>query len=92
MMVILTTNINDFAFKPQNRISKFKMFLLQYWHNWESGDFIISDNLAVGHEASPQSQFERSKVGLRVMHRVTVAGKSKPKKTTLAADTCSSMP
>lgn len=53
---------------------------LQYWHKWEPGDFIISDNLAVGHEASPQTQYPRSKVGLRVMHRVTIAGKTKPKK------------
>ncbi len=60
----------------------------QYWHNWEPGDFIISDNLAVGHEASPQSQFPRSQVGLRVMHRVTIAGKSKPRKNIV--DTCPS--
>ena len=29
---------------------------------WELGDFIISDNLAVGHEASPQTQLPPEKV------------------------------
>jgi hypothetical protein len=29
---------------------------------WELGDFIISDNLAVGHEASPQAQLPPEKV------------------------------
>ena len=59
----------------------FLLFLFfQYSHKWEPGDFIISDNLAVGHEASPETQYPRSKVGLRVMHRVTIAGKVKPKK------------
>ncbi|XP_067119174.1 alpha-ketoglutarate-dependent taurine dioxygenase-like [Centruroides vittatus] len=53
---------------------------LQYSHKWTQGDFIISDNLAVGHEASPQTQFPVSEVGLRVMHRTTVRGKSTPTK------------
>lgn len=29
---------------------------LVYSHKWEVGDFIISDNLAVGHEATPETQ------------------------------------
>ena len=58
----------------------FSMQLLQYWHHWEPGDFLISDNLALGHEASPQTQWSRERVGLRVMHRVTIAGKHKPRK------------
>ncbi|XP_006818383.2 alpha-ketoglutarate-dependent taurine dioxygenase-like, partial [Saccoglossus kowalevskii] len=53
---------------------------IQYSHKWEVGDFIITDNLAVGHEAALSSQFPRSKVGLRVLHRVTVAGKTVPTK------------
>ena len=51
-----------------------------YEHQWENGDFIISDNLALGHEAHPSTQYPVSQVGLRVMHRVTIAGKCKPKK------------
>jgi alpha-ketoglutarate-dependent taurine dioxygenase len=47
---------------------------------WEVGDFIISDNLAVGHEATPETQLPVSKVGLRVLHRTTVAGKWIPQK------------
>ncbi len=53
---------------------------IQYVHNWEPGDFIISDNLAVGHEAHPDTQRSREEVGLRVMHRVTVKGKMAPTK------------
>ncbi|XP_035827341.1 alpha-ketoglutarate-dependent taurine dioxygenase isoform X2 [Aplysia californica] len=53
---------------------------LVYKHNWEPGDFIISDNRAVGHEATPETQFPVSDVGLRVLHRTTLAGTSKPKK------------
>lgn len=52
------------------------MLLLQ----WSVGDFIISDNLAVGHEATPETQFPRSEVGLRVLHRTTVKGIYPPKK------------
>ena len=39
-----------------------------------------ADNLAVGHEASPDTQLPPEEIGLRVMHRVTVAGKTKPSK------------
>ena len=41
---------------------------------WKTGDFIISDNMAVGHEAHPDTQLPRTQVGLRVMHRTTVTG------------------
>ncbi|XP_047114767.1 alpha-ketoglutarate-dependent sulfonate dioxygenase-like isoform X1 [Schistocerca piceifrons] len=53
---------------------------IQYSHKWEAGDFIISDNLAVGHEASPETQLPHSEVGLRVMHRTTVKGTTPPQK------------
>lgn len=52
-----------------------------YHHVYKPGDFIISDNLAVGHEASPETQHHRENVGLRIMHRVTVAGKTRPGKS-----------
>ena len=57
-----------------------KNFDLQYKHEWQPGDFIISDNLALGHEASPETQYPKSEVGLRIMHRVTIAGKHIPHK------------
>ncbi len=47
---------------------------LIYNHVWEPGDFIISDNLAVAHEATPQTQLPVEQVGLRVLHRTTVKG------------------
>lgn len=51
---------------------------IQYKHNWEVGDFIISDNLAVGHEATEETQYPRTEVGLRVLHRTTIAGITTP--------------
>ena len=45
---------------------------------WQPGDFIISDNLAVGHEAAPESQLPHEQVGLRILHRTTVKGKHRP--------------
>ncbi|KAG0723166.1 hypothetical protein GWK47_043147 [Chionoecetes opilio] len=47
---------------------------------WSVGDFIISDNLSVAHEAAPETQLPRSEVGLRVLHRVTTKGLSAPTK------------
>lgn len=40
----------------------------------------MSDNLAVGHFAHPNTQEPRSKVGLRVLHRTTVKGTHPPTK------------
>jgi taurine dioxygenase len=54
---------------------------LVYKHHWEEGDFIISDNLAVAHEATPETQYPVCKVGLRVLHRTTVAGNANPIKS-----------
>ncbi|XP_063962996.1 alkylsulfatase-like [Lytechinus pictus] len=53
---------------------------VQYSHKWQVGDFIISDNLAVGHEATPQTQDSVERVGLRVLHRTTVKGTQPPTK------------
>ncbi|XP_059151579.1 alkylsulfatase-like [Physella acuta] len=53
---------------------------LIYEHEWREGDFIISDNRAVAHEATPETQYPVSKVGLRILHRTTVAGSSIPTK------------
>ncbi|KAL3867835.1 hypothetical protein ACJMK2_040681 [Sinanodonta woodiana] len=53
---------------------------LIYSHKWEEGDFIISDNLALGHEATPETQWHRSDVGLRVLHRTTIRGTNVPTK------------
>lgn len=53
---------------------------LTYKHHWREGDLILSDNLAVAHEASPSTQLPVSDVGLRIMHRTTVKGKHIPQK------------
>jgi taurine dioxygenase len=53
---------------------------LIYKHSWVAGDFIISDNAALGHEASVETQASVEQVGLRVMHRTTVQGSEPPRK------------
>ena len=47
---------------------------LIYTHEWKEGDFIITDNCAVAHEAAPSTQLPVEEVGLRVMHRTTTTG------------------
>jgi alpha-ketoglutarate-dependent taurine dioxygenase len=41
---------------------------------WEQGDFMISDNLGLVHYASGGTQADWSEVGLRILHRTTIAG------------------
>ena len=53
---------------------------LLYSHKWQPGDFIMSDNAAVGHEASESTQLPVEKVGLRVLHRTTIQGGEPPTK------------
>jgi len=53
---------------------------LTFKHHWREGDLILSDNLAVAHEASPSTQLPVSDVGLRIMHRTTIKGKHVPHK------------
>ncbi|XP_060604911.1 alpha-ketoglutarate-dependent taurine dioxygenase-like [Ruditapes philippinarum] len=53
---------------------------LIYSHEWKDGDFLISDNLAVGHYASDSSARDKSEIGLRILHRTTVKGISRPTK------------
>jgi alpha-ketoglutarate-dependent taurine dioxygenase len=51
-----------------------------YGHDWQLGDFAIIDNLAVGHYAHPDTQESTETNGLRILHRTTVAGTSRPSK------------
>ncbi|XP_045178049.2 alpha-ketoglutarate-dependent taurine dioxygenase-like [Mercenaria mercenaria] len=53
---------------------------LVYPHEWRDGDFVITDNLAVGHFASANAIRPRSEVGLRILHRTTIKGISRPSK------------
>jgi len=50
--------------------------LFQYKNvsQWEEGHFIISDNLTVGQEATPDTQLPRDVVGLHVLHRTAIKG------------------
>merc|ERR1712232_1130762 len=47
---------------------------------WEVGDFAINDNLGNCHYAPPGTQGSRAEVGLRILHRTTIAGESVPTK------------
>lgn len=67
--------------KRLNNITMIKTLLrCHHMFQWSVGDFIISDNLSVAHEAAPETQLPRSEVGLRVLHRVTTKGHSPPTK------------
>jgi hypothetical protein len=46
----------------------------------EEGDFIISDNMAVGHEAAPETQLPRYVVGLYVSNPTIIKGTVPPAK------------
>ncbi|CAH1785347.1 unnamed protein product [Owenia fusiformis] len=51
---------------------------LQYGHEWQPGDFIITDNLALGHVADEATQQDPSVVGLRILHRTVTKGTHRP--------------
>ena len=46
----------------------------------EEGDFIISDNLAVGHKAAPGTQLPRDVFGSHVSHCTNIKGNVPPAK------------
>ena len=41
---------------------------------WQIGDFLITDNLGLAHYASPGTQVDHERVGLRILHRTTIVG------------------
>lgn len=41
-------------------------------YNYNEGDFVVIDNLAVGHKAAPEAHKSFMEQGLRVLHRTTV--------------------
>jgi taurine dioxygenase len=45
-----------------------------YAHEWRAGDLLLVDNLAVAHLAPPETQLPREEAGLRILHRIVVAG------------------
>ena len=47
---------------------------------WEPGDLALCDNLAAAHYAPPGTQGPRERVGLRILHRITIAGEVVPTK------------
>jgi taurine dioxygenase len=47
---------------------------------WEAGDLAVCDNLGAAHFAPPGTQGARGRVGLRILHRTTIAGETVPAK------------
>ena len=45
-----------------------------YAHEWRAGDTLVVDNLQVAHLAPPETMLPPEDIGLRVLHRVVVAG------------------
>ena len=43
-------------------------------HEYEDGDMVVIDNLAISHRASPNAHKSIHEQGLRILHRTTVAG------------------
>ena len=41
---------------------------------WQAGDFLITDNLGLAHYASPGTQVDCERAGLRILHRTTIVG------------------
>ncbi len=48
---------------------------------WTLGDFVMVDNMALGHIGSPETILPPSEIGLRVIHLSTVDGTYMPKQT-----------
>eukprot|EP00484_Ammonia_sp_Unknown_P030160 CAMPEP_0197028602 /NCGR_PEP_ID=MMETSP1384-20130603/8249_1 /TAXON_ID=29189 /ORGANISM="Ammonia sp." /LENGTH=334 /DNA_ID=CAMNT_0042457625 /DNA_START=98 /DNA_END=1102 /DNA_ORIENTATION=+ len=53
---------------------------LCYQHEYEKGDLLISDNLAVIHQAVASTQFKPSQIGLRIMDRISIGDQFRPAK------------
>jgi alpha-ketoglutarate-dependent taurine dioxygenase len=47
---------------------------------WEDGDLVVIDNQQIAHLASKESQLPRERVGLRILHRLSVTGFERPTK------------
>ena len=47
---------------------------------WQEGDFMVIDNLAVAHYATEGTQDRPDEVGLRILHRTTIGGDVPPTK------------
>ena len=58
---------------------------LIYTHQWQKGDLLVLNNPSLAHIAGPGSQGSHQVTGLRLMHRLTVAGKVRPSKFTSQA-------
>ena len=54
--------------------------LSSVWFQWETGDFMIMDNLAVAHWVKPESQTDQEDIGLRVLHKSLAQGVITPDK------------
>jgi len=51
---------------------------LMYEHQYETGDLLISDNMAVIHEAVKSTQYKPEQIGLRIMDRISIGDFYKP--------------
>lgn len=51
-----------------------------YKMRWEVGDFLFCDNIGSVHYATPGTQSDSKEMGLRILHRTTIAGEDIPTK------------
>lgn len=66
----LMTLFNDYNDLLNNGLSGQGDYAMSY--NYQEGDCIFIDNLAIAHKASPQAHEDPKKQGLRILHRTTV--------------------
>ncbi|KAL4458193.1 hypothetical protein ABPG75_013058 [Micractinium tetrahymenae] len=53
---------------------------LKYSHQWQPGDVLIADNMALAHQAAGETAMPAEQVGLRIMHRTATKGIYPPRK------------
>ena len=80
LKIYTTQETQSILDKIQQFIEKCKEKDLMYKHEYCKGDLIITDNLALLHEAVPSTQFKVNQIGLRIMDRISIGDLYKPTK------------
>jgi hypothetical protein len=76
----VVTHITGNIFVEMHAATESALFEYKNVLQWEEADFIISDKLAVGHQATPDTHLPIDAVCLHVLHRTTIKGTVPPAK------------
>ena len=80
LIKIIVSHITGNTFVQMHAATESALFEYKNVLQSEEGDFVISEKLAVGHEATPDTQLPTDVVGLRLLHRATIKGTVPPSK------------